>query len=118
MVLKAILDVLVHVDTVHNVDLFFQGVYFLKLRLSHRAGPSRATMQPFWSQETQRQARRDNLFAKGNDPHNLLQPHSLNNSDESSCFVSKGFLVRYMEETVEVNDVVLFRSELVTEANF
>ena len=118
MVLTAMLEVLLHIDTVTNVDLFFQGVYFLKLRLTHRAGPGRATMQPHWSYETQRQAKRDKLFAKGSDPHNLLRPQTVNNNDDSSCFASKGFLIRYMEEEAEVNDVVLFRSELATEANF
>lgn len=47
----------------------------------------------------------------GGDQHNLMPPHILQN-EERSCFVSKTFLIRYCEEEVEVNDIVLFRAEL------
>jgi hypothetical protein len=33
MALKALLEILVHLDKFRNIDLFFQGVYYLKLRL-------------------------------------------------------------------------------------
>ena len=31
---------------------------------------------------------------------------------DQDCFVSKTFLIRYCEEEVEINDIVLFRAEL------
>lgn len=38
--------------------------------------------------------------------------------DEQACFLSKAFLIRYCEEEVEVNDVVLFRSEIDVEPDY
>ena len=35
MSLKALFEVLVHIDTCKNIDLFFQGVYYFKLRMYH-----------------------------------------------------------------------------------
>jgi hypothetical protein len=32
--------------------------------------------------------------------------------DQDSNFMSKTFLIRYCEEEVEINDIVLFRAEL------
>ena len=37
---------------------------------------------------------------------------------EQACFLSKAFLIRYCEEEVEVNDVVLFRAELDVEPDY
>lgn len=60
MTIKALLEVLVHLDLCRNIDLFFQGVYFLKLRMyRHKQHPSQQSqsspevidMQPYWSFE-------------------------------------------------------------------
>ena len=37
---------------------------------------------------------------------------------EQACFQSKAFLIRYCEEEVEVNDVILFRAELDVEPDY
>ena len=37
---------------------------------------------------------------------------------EQACFLSKAFLIRYCEEEVEVNDIVLFRAELDVEPDY
>ena len=51
----------------------------------------------------------------GPDHHNLMPAQIV---DEQACFVSKAFLIRYCEEEVEVNDVVLFRSEIDVEPDY
>ena len=38
--------------------------------------------------------------------------------DDQACFLSKAFLIRYCEEEVEVNDIVLFRAELDVEPDY
>jgi hypothetical protein len=38
--------------------------------------------------------------------------------DEQACFVSKAFLIRYCEEEVEVNDIVIFRAEVDVEPDY
>ena len=45
----------------------------------------------------------------GADQHNLISGHA---QADLSCFKTKAFLIRYCEEEVEINDVVLFRAEL------
>ena len=49
------------------------------------------------------------------DHHNLLPSQVL---DDQSCFLSKAFLIRYCEEEVEVNDIVVFRAELDVEPDY
>lgn len=49
------------------------------------------------------------------DHHNLL-PSQIN--EDESTFRSKTFLIRYCEEEVEINDIVLFRAEVEVEAEY
>ena len=52
---------------------------------------------------------------KQHDHHNLMAPLIV---EDQACFVTKAFLIRYCEEEVEVNDVVLFRAELDVEPDY
>lgn len=54
---------------------------------------------------------------KGTDPHNLMSPR-ICEMDNSSFFLTKGFLIRYLEEEVEINDVVLLRTEIDVQPGF
>ncbi len=36
MSLRAILEVVVHLDTFRNIDLFFQGLYFIKVAVFNK----------------------------------------------------------------------------------
>ena len=36
MSFKALVEVMVHVDTFRNIDLFYQGIYFVKMKLYQR----------------------------------------------------------------------------------
>lgn len=36
MTLKALVEILLHVDTFRNIDLFYQGLYFAKFRVYYR----------------------------------------------------------------------------------
>ena len=52
------------------------------------------------------------------DPHNVFrpkQPHGI--EPEENYYLSKGFLIRYCEEEVEINDCVLFREEIELDNN-
>ena len=49
------------------------------------------------------------------DHHNLMVSKI---DDNNSSFQSKTFLIRYCEEEVEINDIVLFRAELNVEENY
>ena len=45
----------------------------------------------------------------------MLQPHIVH---EDNSFQTKQFLIRYCEEEVQVNDVVLFRAEIEVDQNY
>lgn len=54
---------------------------------------------------------------KGTDPQNIYRPHPLHD-EELECFLTKGFLIRYCEEEAEINEVVMFRTELEMTSGF
>jgi hypothetical protein len=49
------------------------------------------------------------------DPHSLQQPCII---PEDNSFQTKQFLIRFCEEEVQVNDVVLFRAELSVDPDY
>jgi hypothetical protein len=40
MSLRAIIEVVLHLESFRNVDLYFQGLYYIRTRLSHRHAPT------------------------------------------------------------------------------
>lgn len=48
---------------------------------------------------------------KGTDPHNIFRPFP-RQDEELECHLTKGFMIRYCEEEAEINEVVMFRTEL------
>ena len=50
MSLKALVEILVHLDSLRNIDLFFQGVYYIRVRAYH--GTKQTLLQPYWNFET------------------------------------------------------------------
>lgn len=36
MSLKALVEVLIHVDTFRNIDLYYQGLYYARLRMYYK----------------------------------------------------------------------------------
>ena len=35
MSLRAVIEVMIHLESFRNIDLFFQGIYYTRLRVSH-----------------------------------------------------------------------------------
>lgn len=52
---------------------------------------------------------------KQHDHHSLLAPQI---QDDQQAFLTKAFLIRYCEEEVELNDIVMFRAELDVEPGY
>ena len=133
MSLKALVEVLVHLDTFRNIDLFYQGLYYARFKIyyakpAHAAEPLGTErddrepeahfelVQPYWNFQTQRQDDRTlKMKPHPTDPHNLL---SSSITDDQSAFLTKAFLIRYCEEEVELNDIVMFRAELDVEPDY
>jgi hypothetical protein len=45
MSLRAILEVVVHLDTFRNIDLFFQGLYYVKVSIHNKKGQEVSDIQ-------------------------------------------------------------------------
>jgi hypothetical protein len=45
MSLRAILEVVVHLDTFRNIDLFFQGLYYIKVSVYNKRGDEVSTLK-------------------------------------------------------------------------
>ena len=166
MSLRAIVEIVVHLESFRNIDLFFQGIYYTRFRLHSKKkqaeikgangqnttannqasqqtnandpnqqasqGGDRITAsgqaqgshnpdqveyaQPYCSYVSYYQQEKVSKASKqGPDHHNLMPAQIV---DEQACFLSKAFLIRYCEEEVEVNDIVLFRAELDVEPDY
>jgi hypothetical protein len=70
--------------------------------------------QPYWNFQTQRQTDRNHKM-KTADSHNMLEPSI---ADDQTCFNTKAWLIRYCEEEIELNDIVMFRAELFVEPHY
>ena len=102
---RARTEFVLHVEHFRNVDLFQQGIYFLKFQIFNEDEDKiyYATPYPFES--------RGDLEANDNRAnfHRLLEPQIF---DENASFVTKTFFVRYAEETVTFRHVIKFRTEV------
>ena len=129
MTLKAVIEAVLHLESFRNIELFYQGLYFLKVKMYSERKTSgkeeesdRVYAQPYCSFISQIQMEKNTkMLSKGlgqaptYDHHNLLLSKI---HDEENCFQSKTFLIRYCEEEVEINDIILFRAELDVEPDY
>lgn len=97
MSIKGIVDTVVHVHSFRNIDLLEQGVYMLHLTVRSAS---------------------DSLDS----PYLLDQCSTKKSPNRKHCviesviddvnFFTKGFLIRYVEEEANLNDLAVFRSEI------
>jgi len=90
--------VAVNLQSFRNLELFKQGIYQLKLRVYYYQGDSKvyATPEQVWEFSYKN---------KKQDPQLIICPGICS---LDSSFYSKGFLIRYQEETIVLNEVVVF----------
>ena len=98
MSLKGIIEIALHLESFRNVDLFHQGLYYLKFSVYSLAGASRVAAHPYMIvtshigkvKKSQKQ-----------DPHRVVAA----GKDELNQTIStSAFLIRYCEEEVELDD--------------
>ena len=127
MSLRALVEIVVNLDSFRNIDLFYQGVYFVKLRLFYKRqrqfNDSPGTNEqvelayPYCHfQSHVMEQRADKMSALGQRDPQSMMPSRINDAEMS--FVSKAFLLRYCEEEIEIGDTVMFRSELDVEPDY
>ena len=102
---RARTEFVLHVENFRNVDLFQQGIYFLKFQIFNEDEEKVYYANPYHFES------RGDLEAADTRAnfHRLLEPQLF---DENASFVTKTFFVRYAEETVTFRHVIKFRTEV------
>ena len=93
-----ILEMLIHMESFRNIDLFYQGLYSIRLHCSING-------RPFHPQLVDQAP----LLIPSRHPHNLCSPSI---DDRESKITSRVFLVRYSDEMVTLNETCVFRAEV------
>ncbi|EER06853.1 conserved hypothetical protein [Perkinsus marinus ATCC 50983] len=134
MPLHGVVEVLIHFDEFRNVDLYHQGLYQLRVRLSvpkqressvsntkpssvdsaTPVAPSKVFALPYnwFTSRSKDPGERANSEASKPSFHDVKQACI---SDSQAAFYSRSFLVRYCEEQVPLGDFCQFRLELPCE---
>lgn len=100
MSLRAIIEVIVHVESFRNIDLYQQGLYYLNFKLSHSARGYKFPASPY------------NFHSFEESP--VFKDHYkvFSAGIEDTNFRSRCFLIKYSDEEVEMNDIGIFRTEI------
>lgn len=106
MSLKGIIEVAIHVECFRNIDLFHQGLYYLKFSVYSGSTSSILLAHPYnvistYIVRTKR--------TQKHDPHHVLPAGK---DENTKNYYTRAFLIRYCEEEVELNDIGYFRTEL------
>eukprot|EP00347_Sterkiella_histriomuscorum_P005091 403357933 len=105
MSFRAIAEFVLHLEHFRNIDLFQQGLYFLKFQIFNEDEEKIYYANPYdcISKDYETRNKEKASF------HKLQEPHLY---DEQACFMSKIFFIRYAEETVMLRDIIKFRTEI------
>jgi hypothetical protein len=105
MSLRAILEITIHVESFRNIDLFHQGLYFLKFSFMHKP-ETKFVASPYHLHSCNIHKPKR---SQKQEPHRIAPP----SIDDATCsFSTRAFLIRYCEEEVEINDIAYFRIEI------
>ena len=105
---------MLHIENFRNIDLFQQGLYFLKFQVfnedeekvnfaANECQIYYANPYDYVSKDYESRNKEKANF------HKLQEPQLF---DESACFMTKIFFIRYADETVIIRDIVKFRTEV------
>mmetsp|Transcript_6338 Transcript_6338/g.11014 ORF Transcript_6338/g.11014 Transcript_6338/m.11014 type:complete len:660 (-) Transcript_6338:809-2788(-) len=101
MAICGVFDLIVHVDSFRNIDLYNQGNYCLRFCFETEEGPAVPT-----SSESRRSRRH-------RDQHYLCPAST---DPDSQTFDSRVFIIRYRDEEVRLQDMCIFRCHLNLES--
>ena len=103
---RARTEFVLHVEQFRNVDLFQQGIYFMKFQIFNEDEEKIYYANPYHFES--RDGSDDGPEQRA-DFHRLLEPQIF---DENAAFVTKTFFVRYADEVVTFRHVIKFRAEV------
>ncbi|CAG9336161.1 unnamed protein product [Blepharisma stoltei] len=99
---RGILEVLIHSESFRNIDLYYQGLYFIQFTAYFKDETCEVHAIPIQIQPSEHISHSKSL-------HNLW-PAQID--DENNAYMTKIFLIRYSDETVKCGEVGIFRAEI------
>lgn len=104
MTYRARTEFILHLEHFRNVDLFQQGIYFIKFQIYNEDAEKIYYANPY-----HHESRSDSDDSGKASFHRLIEPQIF---DNAAAFVTKTFFIRYAEETVNFRHVIKFRTEV------
>lgn len=105
MSIKGIFDILLNIDSFRNIDLFYQGLYYIQFTSYQETTNGKNHAVPY---EVQTELESDLNM------HSVIPPQI---NEESSSYCTKIFLIKYSEEVVKVKEAAIFRIETFLNTN-
>lgn len=99
---KGVLEILIHTETFRNIDLYYQGLYFIQFSAYFKDESRIIQAIPYQIQQPEQTSLSRSL-------HNLSPAQII---DETNSYMTKIFLVRYSDENVKLGEIGSFRAEV------
>ncbi|KAM3137033.1 hypothetical protein pb186bvf_010946 [Paramecium bursaria] len=110
MALRSVVEIVTHIESFRNVDLYYQGVYFLRITIFNDAqNDQKIFAHPHDPCESYKTYPQDQVNAPKYYETHIFRPASIVTSN--SAFYTKAFFIKFCEEEIELNDVCNFRIE-------
>ena len=103
MSFKAQLEILIHLESFRNINIYHQGIYVLRCQIYQKLTSSNIiSSHPYNIVQIDEYKIRKNMMQKYKIPAGLYD----------NFFYSKAFLIKYMDEIVDLDDICHFRAEI------
>ena len=96
MSLKGIVEIVLHVESFRNIDLFQQGFYYLQFEIFHMENNKKVSASPY------------NHVVGMTDVKTIKLPGGV----EDIFYKSQCFYIKFFEEEVELKEIAVFRTEV------
>lgn len=97
MSLRAIFEIVLHLESFRNIDLFQQGLYHLRFEIFHSVSGKKFSASPY------------NQYSGDSGSKNSLK---IPGSIDDIYYKSQSFYIKYCDEDVEINEIAVFRAEV------
>jgi pimeloyl-ACP methyl ester carboxylesterase len=96
---KGIIDVLFNIESFRNIDLYYQGLYYLQFQVYQEQELKKTYACPYEFQNT-----KDGNFSL----HNIIGPQIL---EQNNTYCTKVFMIKFSDEIVKIHETGIFRIE-------
>ena len=97
MSLRAIIEVVLHLESFRNIDLFQQGLYYLEFEIFHTLNGKKFSASPYIIHAAELSSK-----SAGKIPGQL----------DDTIFKSQSFYIKYCDEDINLNEIAVFRTEV------